>query len=160
MTSTALPLFAALLAAALATDVAWLRIPNVLVLSLLVLFPVAALAAPHDGAWWLSHFAAGALVLIVGLGLFAWGKLGGGDAKLMSVVGVWSGLRMLPLLLVVIGVINGAVILIFLGLRRYSFGEYLEAHGIHFESLRQGRDMPFAVAVAVASWIFIRDFLA
>ncbi len=157
--ATALPIFAALLTVALVSDVIWLRIPNWITLSLLTLFPVAAFAVPHEGAWWVSHFAAGVLVLAVGLGLFAWGKIGGGDAKLMAGIGLWAGLGLLPMLLLTIGVINGAVILTFMTMRRYSFGEFLEAHGVQLQSLSQGKDMPFAVAAAAGSWVFVRDFL-
>jgi prepilin peptidase CpaA len=152
-------IFAALLAIALATDVAWLRIPNWITATLVVLFPVAALAAPHAGTWWLSHLAAGAIVLTVGMGLFAWGKIGGGDAKLMAAIGLWSGLTLLPTLLLVIALLNGAVILIYIGIRDYGVGAYLEAHGLRIVSLQPGKDMPFAVAAAAGCWIFLQDFL-
>jgi prepilin peptidase CpaA len=155
----AILLFAALLMAALVTDVAWLRIPNWIAASLIVLFPVAALAAPHSGSWWLSHVAAGAIVLVVGMGLFAWGKIGGGDAKLMATIGLWSGLTLLPSLFLVIAVINGAVILVYMGIRFYCIGAYLEAHGLRIISFQPGRDMPFAIAAAVGCWLFLQDFL-
>lgn len=158
-TATGLPAFAALLAAALVSDITWLRIPNWITLSLLMVFPIAALAAPHEADWWASHLGAGILLLLVGLGLFAWGKIGGGDAKLMAVIGLWAGLGLLPPLLLAIGVINGAVILTFIAMRRYSFGEFLESYGIELQSLRQGKDMPFAVAAAVGSWMYVQDFL-
>jgi prepilin peptidase CpaA len=158
--SSPLLMFAALLVIAMATDVAWLRIPNWVTATLIVLFPLAALAAPHDGAWWLSHLAGGTIVLVVGMGLFAWGKIGGGDAKLMAAIGLWSGLALLPALLLTIGVLNGAVILLYLGIRGYGIGAYLEAHGLHLVSLQPGKDMPFAVAAAAGCWIFLKDFLA
>jgi len=156
---SSLVLFATLLGIAAVTDVAWLRIPNWITLSLAALFPVAACAASHPASWWLSHLAAGTIVLICGLGLFAWGKIGGGDAKLMGAIGLWSGLQLLPSLLLVIGVINGAVILIWLASRRYGVGAYLEAYGWRLTSMEQGRDMPFAVAAAAGCWLFLRDFL-
>jgi prepilin peptidase CpaA len=156
---SALPMFAVLLTLALVSDVVWLRIPNWITLSLLTVFLIVASATPHDAAWWLSHFGAGVLMLTVGLGLFAWGKLGGGDAKLMAGIGLWAGLGLLPPLLLAIGVINGAVILAFMAMRRYSIGEFLETHGIQLQSLSQGKDMPFAVAAAAGSWVFVGDFL-
>jgi prepilin peptidase CpaA len=156
---SAVLMFAALLAIALVTDVAWLRIPNWITASLVALFPLAALAAPHLGTWWLSHLASGAVVLIVAMGLFAWGKIGGGDAKLMAAIGLWAGLSLLPTLLLVIAVLNGAVILVYMGIRSYGIGAYLEAHGLHLVSLQPGKDMPFAVAAAAGCWIFLQDFL-
>jgi prepilin peptidase CpaA len=151
--------FAVLLGAALVTDFLWLRIPNWIALSLTVLFTFAAVTPPHDGAWWLSHVAGGAIVLAVGFGLFAWGKIGGGDAKLMAVIGLWAGLPLLPSLLLTIGIANGAVILAFMAARPLGIGPYLESRGLHVVSLQPGKDMPFAIAAAASCWIFLGEFL-
>ena len=43
-----------------------------------------------------AHVGAGALMLLVGFGLFAFGWFGGGDAKLMAAVGLWVGFDACP----------------------------------------------------------------
>lgn len=154
-----LSVFAMLLGAALVTDILWLRIPNWIIVSLIAAFAFAASLSAHPGAWWLSHAAGGLIVLAVGFILFAWGKLGGGDAKLMAAIGLWSGLSLLLPLLLTIAILNGAVILAYMGARRWSIGEYLEAHGLRVVSLERGKDMPFAIAVAAGCWMYLSDFL-
>src|ERR1051326_5588775 len=135
----ALPVFAMLLGAALFTDIFWLRIPNWVVLSLVVAFAFAAGLSVHGGDWWISHVAAGLIVLAIGFGLFAWGKLGGGAAKLMAAIGLWAGLPLLPPLLLTIAIVNGGVILACMAARPLGIGQYLESRGLHVESLLPGK---------------------
>lgn len=153
-----LPIFGVLLGAALLTDIFWLRIPNWIVMSLVAAFGLTAGLSAHAGDWWISHFAAGLLVLAAGFALFAWGKIGGGDAKLMAAIGLWAGLSLLPSLLFSIAIVNGAVILAYMAARPSGIGPYLESRGLHVASLMPGRDMPFAVAAAAGCWIYLSDF--
>lgn len=73
------------------TDLRWRIIPNWLVLGLLGLYPVAVLwASPAPSHTLLSVIVAGVLFLMC---FFAFnsGWMGGGDAKLIPVVGLWLG---------------------------------------------------------------------
>ena len=84
-------IFAALVIAAAARDVVSFTIPNTLSVALIALFPVAAMAAGLPAAVWSLNVLAGAAALAVGMGLFAAGWLGGGDAKLLAVCALWLG---------------------------------------------------------------------
>jgi len=78
--------------AAMATDLASMTISNRLVLGLAGVFMVYALST---GLPWTSvafHLAAGLGALTVGIGCFAAGWMGGGDAKLIAAVALWFGL--------------------------------------------------------------------
>jgi prepilin peptidase CpaA len=102
MTSTSLILsipFAAIMLLAAASDLRTRRIPNVLTV-------VGALAAPL--LWGLvegpmaatAAIVGGGLALLVGMPLFALGGLGGGDAKLLVVMGAFLGpSRLVPALI-------------------------------------------------------------
>lgn len=83
--------FAVLLVAAAASDIATMTIPNWLSLALACLFPVAALAAglPLATIGW--HLAFGFAVLVVCFLLFQVNVFGGGDAKLIAAAAVWTG---------------------------------------------------------------------
>jgi prepilin peptidase CpaA len=145
--------YGGLLATAVITDVGWLRIPNLVPLLLAVLFVVAQILSPQPN--WLSHLAAGLLVFAVGFGLFAWGKLGGGDVKLIAVVALWHGLWLLPALLLLIGLAGGVVALACIAVRQSGIGTYLAAHGIDAVSLQDGAGVPYAVAIAAASALLL-----
>ena len=157
--SPTLLLFLLLLGAALVWDFMWLRIPNWISLTLVGLFVVAALPAQHPLNWWLSHLAAGLAVLAVGIALFAWRKIGGGDAKLLAAVALWAGLGLLPSLFVVIGLINGAVALAYLTGRASNVGTYLAGRGLTIASLQPGKDFPFAIAAAIGCFLLRADLV-
>ncbi|MEG3617958.1 prepilin peptidase [Magnetovibrio sp. PR-2] len=102
------------------SDARFLRIPNWLSMTLLVVFFPTVLAAglPMEAIAW--HFGAGVAVLVAGFVLFAIGLLGGGDAKLLAVCALWLGIdQVLWLLAAVVligGVLSIAVILLRKGL--------------------------------------------
>ena len=83
--------FPVLMIIAGASDVLTLRIPNKLTLFIAFsAFPAAfILGMPNDAL--AMHAAAGAAMLVLGFGLFSFGLIGGGDAKLMAAAGVWFG---------------------------------------------------------------------
>ena len=85
-------LLGALLAAAAIEDAARLRISNLVCVAMLVLALVAmALAPPTIDLW--QNFAVFAAVLTAGTFLFASGKLGGGDVKLLATLSLWFSLH-------------------------------------------------------------------
>ncbi|MFW5679278.1 MAG: prepilin peptidase [Pseudomonadota bacterium] len=80
--------FLLVLLAAAITDLRWLRIPNGLVLAALGLALTALVLTP---AGWQGRLLAGGLVFAVTVPLFAFNLMGGGDAKLFPVLGLWLG---------------------------------------------------------------------
>lgn len=86
---TAILAFAALLLAAAVWDALSYRIPNLLCLSLLAIWPVYLSALPVTDL-------AGALMaagIVFAFGCLAWlrGWMGGGDVKLLAIVALWAG---------------------------------------------------------------------
>ncbi|HYD30499.1 MAG TPA: prepilin peptidase [Azospirillaceae bacterium] len=108
--------FAGLLLVAAAWDVWQYRIPNLLSALLLIAFVPAAALSPHPIAWW-AHAAGALLVLGLGMALFAYGIMGGGDIKLLVAVSLWFGLAFLPLLLASVGMLGGVLAMMILALR-------------------------------------------
>jgi len=92
--------FPALLVVAAVGDLMTYRIPNWLSLALLALFCVAVLLS--DMTWLQAgiHAGIGLVLLGVGMALFSYNLLGGGDAKLLAAAGVWMGWTALPAYLV------------------------------------------------------------
>ncbi len=74
-----------------AGDVMTRRIPNSVVVGTAALFLPAALVTGMP-LWIMSlHVATAAVLLVLGFGLFSFGVVGGGDAKMMAAVGLWLG---------------------------------------------------------------------
>lgn len=102
--------FTGLLLLAAFTDVRERRIPNSLTVTGILAGPVlwGLLAGP--GAAVGAMLGAG-LALVVGMALFALGALGGGDAKLLAVVGAFLGPVRLLVACLVIAVLGGVLAL-------------------------------------------------
>jgi prepilin peptidase CpaA len=96
-------IFAALMIAAAVIDLISYRIPNELVLALLVLFLIVAAINWSDVSW-VSHIGAAILVFGAGLFLYAIRQMGAGDVKLLAVVALWSGVFALPSLMIFVSV--------------------------------------------------------
>ena len=112
-------LFPAVMAFAGVMDLLTMTIPNRITLGLALAFlPAAALMGlpPSDIV---MHVAAGALVLVAGIALFAVGGFGGGDAKLLAGGALWIGLDGLLSYLLLVTVFGGLLALIIVLYRRY-----------------------------------------
>ncbi len=86
-----LMLFPLVMILAGAGDVMTRRIPNSLIIGTAALFLPAALVTGMP-LWIMSlHVATAAVLLLFGFGLFSFGVIGGGDAKMMAAAGLWLG---------------------------------------------------------------------
>lgn len=83
-------LAAAPLVVAAVTDMREFRIPNECSLLLIALYPAHVWLAPN-GADLIGGMLVGASVFVVTFTLYAFNRLGGGDVKLLSVMGAWAG---------------------------------------------------------------------
>ncbi len=92
--------FAAILVAAAVGDFRSFRIPNSLVLSILVLYPAHVIASPTPVAWAYALIFA-FVILVIGAGFFALKMMGGGDVKLMAAVSLWAAPQHLVSLFVI-----------------------------------------------------------
>lgn len=151
--TTALAYFAILFAAA-CWDLWRMIIPNALVMALLALFPVAFVAAPGSPIPWWSHIAAGAAVLLVGLGAYRFRVMGAGDVKLLAAIGLWAGLSYLPIVLLVMAFSGGALAILMILLRRIAMGVVVALSNAEAVKLPRvllnGEKLPYGVAIAAS----------
>jgi prepilin peptidase CpaA len=105
------------IAAAMVWDLIAYRIPNFLCLAVACLFPVAMLASGRDIGW-PAHLGTGAALFAVGAVLFWFRWFGGGDVKLLAAIGLWIGLKDLPVYLACVGLIGGGLGLALILIRR------------------------------------------
>lgn len=112
-----LTVFPLLVAFAAASDLVSMTIPNWVSLLLLVTFAVLAPFVPlsfNDILW---HCGLSLLVLAIGFTCFAFGWIGGGDAKFAAVLALWFGPDFTPVFLLITSVAGGVITLAFLELR-------------------------------------------
>jgi len=142
--------FAAVMAVAAFEDFRRLVIPNLLPIVLCLLWPVYFAFSPSFyGA--LTAIGCALAVFLVGAVLFARGWLGGGDVKLLSAATLWAGPAGTPALLMLTGVLGGALALFLL----MPFGSQITAAfrallGQPSVSTERGLSVPVPYGVAIA----------
>src|SRR5579871_6422340 len=117
-----LGVFASLLLAAAFFDLISYTIPNRLTGALVALFLtfLFTLAARGHAMSWADielHLLAGATALAITIAMYARGWIGGGDAKLFTVVCLWLGWHEMLNYAVVASLFGGALTMAILGLR-------------------------------------------
>ena len=145
----ALFLLPGIVAFAAAMDLFTLTIPNkVSVIMALAFLPVAGLAGI---GWWAiaDHLFTGLVVLGLGIGLFALGWFGGGDAKLVAATALWIGSSDLLAYFIYVA-LAGGVLAIVLGLaRQVPLPRQLLGEEWAVRLHRPGGGIPYGIALAI-----------
>jgi prepilin peptidase CpaA len=156
--SAALIGFAALMIIAAVEDLRRLVIPNVLPLSVCVLWPLY-IAPTASVVGVVGAIGCATIVFLVGALCFSRGFLGGGDVKLLTAATLWAGPSLTPSLLVVTGVLGGALALLLLvppcahlaTLARVKLGPETDSQPSH----RLATPVPYGIAIAAAAMLVI-----
>ena len=151
--------FPAIMAFAGSIDLLTMTIPNRVSLALVAAFPFAAVLIGLDWAAFTSHLGAGVLMLVVGIGMFARGWLGGGDAKLLAAAALWLGFEHLAGYLLLVAIAGGALALLILSYRNFAPPAWMlgQAWAMRLHDRKVG--IPYGVALAAAAlWIYPSTF--
>jgi prepilin peptidase CpaA len=144
--------FAILVIWAALRDLTSYTIPNWISLALLAAFPVAALSTglslPTVGV----HLGVGLVALLLGMGMFAAGWVGGGDAKLLAAAALWMGWPSAIAFVGLTGLAGGAFTFILLGLRNPLIRPAVLSGPRWFTRLAEpGESIPYGVAIAIGA---------
>ena len=100
--------FAGLMLAAAISDIRALRIPNLISLAAVLLYPVHILWTPTPIDW-AGALAIATAALAVGFVLFNFRIVGGGDAKLFAAAALWAGPELVIPLVLSTGIAGGVL---------------------------------------------------
>ena len=140
---------AILLLAAAAEDAIRLRISNLIVLLVIVAAVVAAVIAGPELALW-KNLVVFLGLLAIGTPMFAAGKLGGGDVKLLAAVGLWFDFTGALWMILAVAIAGGVLALVILILRSFGWSEEIRRKVV---LLRPGGGIPYGVAIAAGALI-------
>lgn len=123
----------------------------------LLLLGVFLVVAPLTGMAWADiglHLAAGALLLTVTFALFAFGGMGGGDAKLIAATGVWMGLGM-PLMeyLLTSTILGGVLTLSILAFRSSLLSRVVSQNMFLKNFSEDARGVPYGIALGLGGLV-------
>jgi prepilin peptidase CpaA len=133
-------------------DLTSYTIPNWIPLALAAGFPLAAIAhgvpLPLVGV----QLAVGVVALLAGMAMFAARWIGGGDAKLFAVAGLWLGWPSALTFAAITAVAGGALAVGLLGLRSARLRPFVPSGPGWFVRLAEpGENVPYGVAIAVGA---------
>ena len=133
-----------LLVAAALEDAARLRISNLTCLLIVgAAFAAIAIAGPKPALW--QNIVVFGALLAAGTALFASGRLGGGDVKLLAASGLWFDIRSGTAMLVTVMLAGGVLALLILGLRLFNWSDSAIAR---VRLLKPKGGIPYGVAIA------------
>ena len=144
-------IFPALVAFAGITDFLSMTISNRLCLLIGIAFIPVAISAGLAPAAMAGHFACAAMGLTIGFTAFSFGWVGGGDAKLFSMVALWLGWSQIVSYTVITVLAGGALAIVYLGLRLVPAG-WMQVASQRVASFSQ-TEIPYGVALAAAALI-------
>lgn len=152
MLDTALVLFFPFfMAFAGASDLVSMTISNKVSLVLMAGFMIFAflIGMPWEAIAW--HWGIFAVVLLVGFALFAFGAIGGGDAKLAASTALWLGWEHSMSYFVIAAFLGGVLTLLILRLRTMPLPERVSNVGWIARLYRADEGIPYGIALAAAA---------
>lgn len=144
-------LFPALMAFAAASDLFTMTISNRVSLILIAGFFVLAGLSGMPLADIASHVGAGLTVLTVAFACFAFGWIGGGDAKVAASVGLWFGFSHLTDYLVYASLFGGALTLLLLQFRQLPVPYMLRSEDWLLRLHSKDSGIPYGIALAMGA---------
>ena len=139
----------ALLAASAGWDLASYKIPNLLPVALIAFFAVFAVASGMTGIG--SHLLAGGAGFAIGFALFAFGLIGGGDAKLFAAVTLWLGFSSLLEYALITSLMGGALALALISVRKLPMPAVFTGQSWLMRLHSSDSGIPYGVALAAAA---------
>jgi len=147
-----LTIFPVLVIAGALKDLTSFTIPNAISLALAAAFPVAAFALGLPPGVIGVSLAVGVGALVLGMGMFAAGWIGGGDAKLFAAAALWLGLPAALSYVFFTGLAGGALAVGLLGLRSGRVRAAMPAGPAWLARLAEpGENVPYGVAIALGA---------
>ncbi len=148
-----LVIFPALMAYAAFSDLFTMTISNWISIVLVVAFVVIAALLGMPSSTILLHLGCGAAVLVVSFILFAFGWIGGGDAKLAATTAVWMGFEHLAEYGMGSALIGGMLTLAILQFRRLPMPAWMRARDWVMRLHDKNSGVPYGIALAIAGVI-------
>ena len=144
-------LFPALMAFAAASDLFTMTISNRVSLALAAGFLVLALASGMEPSEILSHLGAGVGVLAASFVCFAFGWIGGGDAKVAAAAALWFGFGHLLNYLVYASLFGGVLTLLLLQFRQWPLPYQLAGQAWLLKLHAKDSGIPYGIALAIGA---------
>lgn len=147
-----LMVFAASMLTTVYKDATTMTIPNWTSLLVLAGFFIVVPFAWQGWALFGEHMASGLLMFAIGFAMFAFGWLGGGDAKLMAATSFWWTFSDLTMFIFYMTLAGGALGLFILFGRQFIPARVL-THPWMYKMIKDQTHMPYGLAIAFGAFM-------
>jgi len=144
-------LFPALMAFAAASDLFTMTISNRVSLALVAGFMVLAPLSGMSVTEMLMHVGAGATLLVIAFACFAFGWIGGGDAKVASAAALWFGFAHLMNYLLYASIFGGVLTLALMQFRQWPLPYLLAGQPWLARLHAKESGVPYGIALAMGA---------
>src|SRR3954447_12288732 len=152
-----LMLFPALMAFAAASDLFTMTISNRVSLALVAGFLVLAPLSGMSMTDLLLHLGAGATLLVIAFTCFAFGWIGGGDAKVASAAALWFGFAHLMNYLLYASIFGGVLTLALMQFRQWPLPYMLAGQPWLAQLHAKDSGVPYGIALALGALMVYPD---
>ena len=152
-------IFPLLMAFAASSDLLTMRISNRVVMLLIAAFFVVAIVANVPIEQVAVDIIGAVAVLVIAFIFFAFGWIGGGDAKLASATMLWVGVGLALPYLVYAAMLGGALTLAILAIRRWPLPAGLQRIGWIDRLHNSKSGVPYGIALAASGLLVYSDTL-
>ena len=142
--------FPMLMVWAAVSDMLTMTISNRISIALVALYLVMAFASGQSPSAIGYHLACGATVLAITFAMFAFGWVGGGDAKLAAATAIWFGFADVMAYAVVAAALGGVLTFALLFFRRLPLPEFLGQQKWLARLHHPETGIPYGIALAAA----------
>jgi prepilin peptidase CpaA len=150
-------LFPALMAFAAASDLFTMTISNRVSLALVAGFLVLAPLSGMSTTDLLLHLGAGATLLVIAFTCFAFGWIGGGDAKVASAAALWFGFAHLMNYLLYASIFGGVLTLALMQFRQWPLPYMLAGQPWLAQLHAKDSGVPYGIALALGALMVYPD---
>ncbi|MGJ4952969.1 A24 family peptidase [Bradyrhizobium sp. HKCCYLS20291] len=150
-------LFPALMAFAAASDLFTMTISNRVSLALIAGFVVLAPLSGMGLQDILSHLGAGAALLAIAFACFAFGWIGGGDAKVAAAAALWFGFAHLMNYLLYASIFGGVLTLVLMQFRQWPLPYMLAGQSWLARLHAKESGVPYGIALALGALMVYPD---
>lgn len=137
------------------SDLFRMTISNRLCLAIAGIFFIYAFLAGMPAEQIGSHLLAGLGVLVISFSLFAFGWIGGGDAKFVAAVSIWLGFAQLWEYIAISSVLGGALTLALLFVRNQALPSPLVRLGWVNRLHDRQTGVPYGIALGIAAILLL-----
>jgi len=136
-------------------DLFTMTIPNRISIILVAAFLVAAPLTQMGWEQFFIHLGTGVVVLALGIALFAFGLLGGGDAKLLAAASLWIGFDALGPYMFMVSILGGLLSIAVLVYRGMLPPSWLLGQRWALRLHNKDEGVPYGLALSGAAlWVF------